>query len=128
VELQTRFESDVGKSLSAIPEIAAAWHVKETFAAIYETSDRAEAERRLDAWAEMVHRLGLEEFTNAWRTLQWWRDPILNYFDDRITNAFAEGMTNKIKVMKRRSYGFRNERRYVAKVLATRGRRRSRAA
>jgi transposase len=112
---------------SAMPEIAIAWHVKETFAQIYNAPDRAEAERRLDAWVEMVHRLGLEEFTNAWRTLQWWRESILNYFDDRITNAFAEGITNKIKVMKRRSYGFRNEQRYRRKVLAT-CRRRARAA
>jgi transposase len=112
---------------SAIPEIAIAWHVKEAFAEIYEAPDRTEAERRLDDWVELIHRLGLEDFTNIWRTLQWWRDPILNYFDDRITNAFAEGITNKIKVMKRRSYGFRNEERYRLKVLAT-CRRRARAA
>ncbi len=39
-------------------------------------------------------------------------EPILAYFDDRVTNSFAEGITNKIKVMKRRSYGFRDPIRY----------------
>jgi transposase len=41
------------------------------------------------------------EFINAWRHMQWWREEILNYFDDRVTNAFAEGITNKIKVKTR---------------------------
>lgn len=102
---------------SSAPELAAAWWLKEEFAAIYDERDRDAAERRLDSWIEAVHRVGLEEFINTWRTLQWWRDPILNYFDDRVTNAFAEGITNKIKVMKRVSYGFRNPIRYRHKVL-----------
>lgn len=34
-----------------------------------------------------------------------------------MTNGFAEGITNKIKVMKRMSYGFRNSERYQRKVL-----------
>jgi Transposase len=38
------------------------------------------------------------------------------YFDDRVTNSFAEGIT-KIKVLKRRSYGFRDPFRYRQKVL-----------
>jgi transposase len=53
----------------------------------------------------------------------WWREQILNHLDDPVTNAFAEGITNKIKVIKRRSYGFRNDRRYRQKVLLACGRR-----
>lgn len=102
---------------TSAPELAAAWWLKEEFAAIYDETTRSAAERRLDAWVEIVHRVGLGEFVNTWRTMQWWRDPILNYFDDRVTNAFAEGITNKIKVMKRSSYGFRDPIRYRHKVL-----------
>jgi transposase len=105
------------------PEIAIAWILKEDFAAIYDAPDRAEGERRLDAWIEDVDASGLQELKDAWRTLQWWRDQILNHLDDPITNGFAEGITNKIKVMKRRSYGFRNDRRYRQKVLLACGRR-----
>jgi len=71
----------------------------------------------LEVWIDHVIEADLPEFTNAWRTLQWWVEPILAYFDDRVTNAFAEGITNKIKVMKRRSYGFRDPARYRQKVL-----------
>lgn len=103
------------------PEVVAAWWLKEEFAAIYDETDRASAERRLDAWIETMEATGIDEFHNVWRQLQWWREQILNYIDDRVTNAFAEGITNKIKVMKRRSYGFRDPVRYRQKVLLSCG-------
>lgn len=105
---------------SCPPEVGAAWWLKE-FCAIYDETDRARAESRLEAWVTTMEATGLREFHNTWRTLQWWRDQILNYFDDRITNSFAEGITNKIKVMKRRSYGFRDPVRYRQKVLLSCG-------
>ena len=101
------------------PEVGIAWLLKEAFAAIYEAEDRVEAERRLEVWEHHVAEADIAELSNVWRTMQWWREEILAYFDDRQTNAYAEGVTNKIKVMKRRSYGFRNRDRYRRKVLLT---------
>jgi transposase len=116
-KLSDRERDSLGAIFELIPEIGVAWLLKEQFAAIYEASDRAEAERRLEVWIDHIIEADLPEFTNIWRTLQWWVEPILAYFDDRVTNAFAEGITNKIKVMKRRSYGFRDPVRYRHKVL-----------
>ena len=99
------------------PNIGVAWRLKEAFAEIYQATDRAEAEQRLALWIDHVHTAGLPELENAWRTLSHWTDPILNYFDDRQTNAYAEGITNKIKVLKRRGTDYRNPHRYRAKVL-----------
>lgn len=101
------------------PEVGVAWWLKEAFAAIYDAQTRDEAERRLELWAGHVREAGITELANLWRNLQWWREPILAYFEDRQTNAYAEGVTNKIKVMKRRAYGFRNRDRYRRKVLLT---------
>jgi transposase len=112
----------------AIPIIKVAWLLKEEFAAIYEACDRIEAEHRLDVWIDHINQAGLPEFTKVWELLQAWREPILAYFDDRVTNAYAEGITNKIKVMKRRSYGFRDPVRYRHKVLLSCRRRSSRDA
>lgn len=99
------------------PEIGVAWWLKEAFAAIYRASNRTDAEQQLDLWVHHVEQAGLKEFTDLWRTLSHWRDPILAYFDDPQTNAYAEGITNKIKVMKRRGYGHRHQLRYRDKVL-----------
>jgi transposase len=111
---------------ASVDELRRAWVLKELFASIYHAPDRVEAERRLNEWIDAITRAGIPEFLNTWRTLQWWSEQILNYFDDRVTNAFAEGITNKIKVMKRRSYGFRDPVRYRQKVLLNCRRRPSR--
>lgn len=114
----TDWQRDELEALFALyPEVGVAWWLRETFAAIYDAPDRADAERRLDVWIHHMEVAGLKEFSDTWRTLQWWREPILAYFDDRRTNAFAEGITNKIKVTKRAAYGFRNPERYRRKVL-----------
>ncbi|MBN1454030.1 MAG: transposase [Anaerolineales bacterium] len=41
-------------------------------------------------------------------TLACWWNKILNYFVERETSGFVEGFNNKIKVLKRRSYGMTN--------------------
>lgn len=102
---------------SSVDELRLAWALKELFAEIYDAPDRLEAERRLNEWIDAITRIGIPEFLNTWRTLQWWSEEILNYFDDRVTNAFAEGATNWIKVVKRRSYGFHDPIRYRHKIL-----------
>ena len=42
------------------------------------------------------------------QTLDKWIDEITNYFIDRQTSGFVEGLNNKIKVIKRRCYGILN--------------------
>jgi transposase len=98
------------------PEAGAAYWMKEAFSSIYDSPNRAEAARRLAVWE---HNLAgaPPELKATWRTLQWWRDEILNFFPDHHTNAFAEGSTNKIKVLKRAAYGMRNPHRYRHRVL-----------
>lgn len=99
------------------PKIEVAWLMKEAFAAIYDAPDRVEGERRLEVWVSNLEAADLPDLVTVWKQLDRWREQILAYFDDGMTNAFAEGITNKIKVMKRVSYGFRDSERYRQKVL-----------
>ncbi len=108
---------------TAQPEIGIAWWLEQAFAAIYQADTRAEAERRLNVWIYHVNVASITEFVNLSRTLQKWREPILAYHDDPQTNAYAEGITNKIKVIKRRGYGYRNPTRYRQLILTACGRR-----
>ena len=108
---------------TAQPEIGIAWWLKEAFAAIYQADTRKEAERRLDTWNHHIDVAGITEFINLRTTLGHWREPILAYHDDPQTNAYAEGITNKIKVIKRRGYGYRNPNRYRQLILMACGRR-----
>ena len=42
---------------------------------------------------------------------------ILNSFSSAITNSFTEGCNNKIKVLKRNAYGYRNFKRFCNRIL-----------
>jgi transposase len=101
------------------PEIGVAYWLKEAFANIYQSPNRSEATRRVQLWAHHVTQANIPELTNIARTLTPWTPLILNYFNDPQTNGYAEGVTNKIKVMKRRGYGHNNPHRYRAKILLT---------
>ena len=121
--LDDRDRANLDALFAREPQLFVAWLMKEAFASIYDAPDRADAEHRLAVWEHNLAAANLTELHQVWRTLKQWRTEILNYFDGRHTNGFAEGVTNKIKVMKRRGYGYQNPRRYGHKVLLTIGRR-----
>ena len=85
--------------------IAEAWGLKEAFRSIYRAPDRREAERRLDHFLGAVERAQLPAFTAFADGPRLWRAELLAYFDEPTTNGYAEGVINKVKVIKRRAYG-----------------------
>ncbi|MBL7120100.1 MAG: transposase [Dehalococcoidia bacterium] len=44
---------------------------------------------------------------------------MLNYFDYPYTNGFLEGKNNRIKVIKRVAYGYRNPANFRQRILLT---------
>jgi transposase len=52
--------------------------------------------------------LGLKHFLRLADTLQEHRSGLLSYFRHRISTGPLEGLNNKIKVLKRQAYGFRD--------------------
>lgn len=47
-------------------------------------------------------------FPESCQTIRRWLDEIIAYFDNRTTNGIVEGINNKLKLIKRSGYGFRN--------------------
>jgi transposase len=66
---------------------------------------KAQAVIELEAWTRRVQELGLSCFDSFVGTLRKWMDEITNYFIQRQSSGFVEGLNNKIKVIKRRCYG-----------------------
>jgi transposase len=85
--------------------IAEVWALKEAFRSIYRAEDRHEAERRLDRFLAAVERAQLPAFTAFAEGIRLWRTELFAYFDEPTTNGYAEGVINKVKVIKRRAYG-----------------------
>jgi transposase len=59
-------------------------------------------------WRRRVEKSALSCFDPFLKLLDTWLDLIANYFISRQTSGFVEGLNNKLKVLKRRSYGLRN--------------------
>jgi transposase len=87
------------------PLLAEAWGLKEAFRSIYKASSRDQAEARLDAFLLAVARAQFPAFTAFANGLRPWREELLAYFEQPTTNGYAEGVINKVKVIKRRAYG-----------------------
>lgn len=56
-------------------------------------------------WLDKVRRSVLTCFDKFMTTLENWLDKTANYFVDRLSSGFVEGLNNKIKTTKRRCYG-----------------------
>jgi transposase len=52
-----------------------------------------------------VDTAGLPAFDAFAKGIRSWRLELLAYFDEPTTNGYAEGVINKVKVIKRRAYG-----------------------
>ena len=59
----------------------------------------------------------LKEIKSLRRTLMSWKWEILRYFKNRLTNAAVEGMNNKIELLKKQAYGYKNFENYRLRCL-----------
>lgn len=50
----------------------------------------------------------VDYFPSSRKTIIRWLDEIIAYFDNRTTSGVVEGINNKLKLIKRSAYGFRN--------------------
>lgn len=88
------------------PALKAAYTLREELTAIFDLPlNREEALHRLDKWQDKVRRQGVTCFDTFLKTLQNHLSLIANYFINRFSSGFVEGLNNKIKTIKRRCYG-----------------------
>lgn len=91
------------------PVLEQAYKFREELTSIFEQNLwKAEATERIKDWQERVRARGLNCFDSFLTTLDNWMDEITNYFVNRHSSGFVEGLNNKIKVLKRRCYGIFN--------------------
>jgi len=83
---------------------------------IYYYSDRRTVKKTLDDWcrmAETIDHLSVQAFI---RRLRFFEYGILNHADYPIGTSRLEGANNKIKVIKRKAYGFHDSEYFALKV------------
>lgn len=73
----------------------------------------------LAQWEASVRNQGPVSFKALFPMLRLWREEILNCFDYPYTNGFLEGKNNRIKVIKRTAYGYRNPQNFRQRIMLT---------
>ncbi|MBI2755835.1 MAG: ISL3 family transposase [Chloroflexi bacterium] len=99
------------------PTVRTAWAMKEELRALYRAPTAARAEVALDRWITDAKASGLRPFVRTATTLTRWRTEVLNYWQHPITSAVVEGKHNRVKVLKRRAYGYRNQQTFLLRIL-----------
>lgn len=99
-------------------DLRLAHFLKEQFFEMCQKTDFNEQRKDFFDWIKMADNSGLEEFEACARTYRNWSKEILNAFKYKfISNGPTEGFNNKIKVLKRTSYGVRNFKRFRTRIL-----------
>lgn len=101
-------------------DLRLAHYLKEWFYRICQNPKYSEQRREFLEWISTAEQSHLPEFEKCAATYRNWRKEILNAFKyGHITNGPTEGFNNKIKVLKRISYGIRNFDHLRTRILLT---------
>ncbi len=91
------------------PDLVTAYLLCLTLTHIFKSSiTKEQARYQLRGWKGLVHKFGIKCFDSFLKTMETRMEEITNYFVERQSSGFVEGLNNKIKVIKRRCYGIIN--------------------
>ena len=91
------------------PELRKAYDLSQKLSWIFrKTEDKLYGFARLAKWSEQVEQSGFKSFNTVARTINLHHKNILNYFDNKSTNASAESFNAKIKAFRAQYRGVGN--------------------
>jgi transposase len=113
-ELREKQKIKLEEIKKTFPKLKEMHELKEEFRTIYEVSKNGtEGMLELSEWMAKSANM----FTKSCQTIRNWLGEIINDFERRTTNGVVEGINNKLKLIKRRGYGFRNFRNFEVRSM-----------
>lgn len=88
--------------------LAIAYYLKEDLRLFWQQTSKEKAESFLKKWLEQADDSGVRHVKQIAKTIRLYQWGILNWYDHPISNGVIEGINNKIKVLKRVAYGYRD--------------------
>ncbi len=108
-DLQTQDHNLLERLFTYSPPLKLAYDFREALTAIFERDlTKTQATQAIQDWRKKVEASELSCFDPFLTTLDTYLDEITNYFLQRHSSGFVEGLNNKVKVLKRRCYGLLN--------------------
>lgn len=98
-------------------DLRRAHFLKEKFYEIYQNTKYSEQQKDFFDWIKMAESSGLKEFEKVAKTYRTLPESLNAFKHPHITNGPTEGLNNKIKVLKRTSYGLRNFKRLRTRIF-----------
>jgi len=99
------------------PDLNHAYNISMAFRSWYENNtDKQQAKEKLQQWYEKVEEESIEPFLVAAQSIKAYEDTILNYFNNRSTNASAESFNAKLKGFRTLVRGVRDIKFFLFRV------------
>jgi transposase len=97
--------------------LAIAYYLKEDLRQIWSQPNKRTARRVLRDWLARARASGIGILVQFAATLEEHQEGVLNYYQYPISTGPLEGTNNKIQLMKRQAYGFRDQEFFKLKIL-----------
>jgi len=111
-EQQSRLERllEFNRTLSMV------YILKDQLKLLYYYSDPRRVKNSLDCWCTMAEQIEHPTVRAFAKRLRFFEYGIINHADYPIGTSMLEGINNKIKVIKRKAYGFQDDKYFILKV------------
>lgn len=113
-----RHKTRLENALAMNEPLSKAYYLKERLREIWSQANREQAEAVLDDWVKQAGESKIPQLQRMAATLLVHKRGILAWYECHISTGKVEGINNKIKVMKRNAYGFRDERYFKLRLYA----------
>lgn len=115
-KLSARQKVKLDDILKVNSNLNAVYILKDALKLLYSYDIREKVSELIDLWCQYADQTGIPEVSAFGRRLQMHREGILNHCDYNISTEKLEGTNNTIKVIKRKAYGYRDQRYFTLKV------------
>ena len=113
-----KYRTRLDNALDMNKPLSQAYYLKEMLREIWAQANKEEAEKVMDDWVKQAKESKVPQLVKMAATIMAHRTGILAWYDCHISTAKVEGINNKIKVMKKTAYGFRDERYFKLRLYA----------
>ena len=101
--------------LSKSEKLREAYELKEQFFKL--TEEKIDKKEAIREWIKLTLAYNLKQFNKLTEMIYRWYNPIKKGFETELTNGYTEGMNNKIKVLKRVSFGVQRFDRFRKRII-----------
>ena len=98
--------------------LAAAYYLKEELSLLWKQEGVEAARKFLGRWVARAIASGISRLKQFAKSLLAHRNGIFNWYTHQISTGPLEGLNNKIKVLKRKAYGYRDNEYFKLKIYA----------